>query len=268
MPWRVRGTLVSWANGRRVLLASSAARHRPAAPPCAPTRPARGLSGLWTRQLFVGFHWIQKIVTPHVEFKTRTYHRQNSPGWPEAVQRGWGGYRQHWTPTTRCAKNTTDFLPEHCFGNTEKEVQCKPMEEHDNQFTCRFSATHKQDDSRFSSSPADQYTVSFVFLYIHTLFIATMCRLWHGGRAGFGVGRTASRLEGLFCLSLETTKASALVPRMFVLSTTMDNPYVMKRINNGFYNSNVFAKTHNHWLFGCCPEADARFNLKTCVINN
>ena len=38
--------------GRTVLLAPSPARPRPAAPPCAPTRPARGMSGFWTRQLF------------------------------------------------------------------------------------------------------------------------------------------------------------------------------------------------------------------------
>ena len=43
MPWGVRGTLVSWAN--------CSARPRPAAPPCAPTRPARCMSGFWTRQV-------------------------------------------------------------------------------------------------------------------------------------------------------------------------------------------------------------------------
>ena len=37
--------------GRNVLSASSPARHRPAAPPCAPTRTARGMSGFWIRQV-------------------------------------------------------------------------------------------------------------------------------------------------------------------------------------------------------------------------
>ena len=35
--------------GRTVLSSFSPARRRPAAPPCAPTRIARGMSGLWTR---------------------------------------------------------------------------------------------------------------------------------------------------------------------------------------------------------------------------
>ena len=37
--------------GQTILLAPSPARPRPAAPPCAPTRPSRGMSGFWTRQL-------------------------------------------------------------------------------------------------------------------------------------------------------------------------------------------------------------------------
>ena len=36
---------------RTVLLASNPARPRPATPPCAPTRPARGMSGFWTQQV-------------------------------------------------------------------------------------------------------------------------------------------------------------------------------------------------------------------------
>ena len=34
-----------------VLLANCPARPRPATPPCAPTRPARGMSGFWARQV-------------------------------------------------------------------------------------------------------------------------------------------------------------------------------------------------------------------------
>ena len=37
--------------GRTIPSASRSARPRPAAPPCAPTRPARGMSGFWTRQV-------------------------------------------------------------------------------------------------------------------------------------------------------------------------------------------------------------------------
>ena len=49
MPWGVRGSLVSWANCSVGVL--SCPRPRPAAPPCAPTRPARGMSGFWIRQV-------------------------------------------------------------------------------------------------------------------------------------------------------------------------------------------------------------------------
>ena len=40
-------------RGRTVLLASSLARPRPATPPGAPTRPARGMSGFWIRQVII-----------------------------------------------------------------------------------------------------------------------------------------------------------------------------------------------------------------------
>ena len=51
MPRGVRGTVISWAN-RSVGVPSCPARPRPAALPCAaPTRPARGMSGFWTRQI-------------------------------------------------------------------------------------------------------------------------------------------------------------------------------------------------------------------------
>ena len=40
---------------RTVLLASSPARPHPATPPCAPTRPARGMSGFRTRQVYQEF---------------------------------------------------------------------------------------------------------------------------------------------------------------------------------------------------------------------
>ena len=39
--------------GRTVLLAPNPARPSPAAPPGAPTRPARGMSGFWIRQVDV-----------------------------------------------------------------------------------------------------------------------------------------------------------------------------------------------------------------------
>ena len=51
MLWKVRGTVVSWAN-RSVGAPSCPAPPRPAAPPCAaPTRLARGTSGFWIRQV-------------------------------------------------------------------------------------------------------------------------------------------------------------------------------------------------------------------------
>ena len=40
-----------WFPGRILLLAPNLARLRPAAPPGAPTRPARGISGIWVRQV-------------------------------------------------------------------------------------------------------------------------------------------------------------------------------------------------------------------------
>ena len=50
MPWRVRGTVVSWAN-RFVGVPSCLVPPRPAVPPCAaPSRRARGMSGFWIRQ--------------------------------------------------------------------------------------------------------------------------------------------------------------------------------------------------------------------------
>ena len=51
MPWRVRGTGVSWAD-RSVGVPSCPARPRPAAPPCAaPSRRTRGMSGFWIRRI-------------------------------------------------------------------------------------------------------------------------------------------------------------------------------------------------------------------------
>ena len=44
------GRLSPW---RTVLSASRPAQPRTAAPPCAPTRPARGMSGSWTRQVIL-----------------------------------------------------------------------------------------------------------------------------------------------------------------------------------------------------------------------
>ena len=62
MPRRARGSVVSWAN-RSVGVPSCPAQPRPAALPCAaPTRPARGMSGFWIRQvgfdkpMYIGFN--------------------------------------------------------------------------------------------------------------------------------------------------------------------------------------------------------------------
>ena len=41
-----------FCSRRTVLLAASLARPRPVSSPCAATRPARGMSGFWTRQVF------------------------------------------------------------------------------------------------------------------------------------------------------------------------------------------------------------------------
>ena len=46
-----RGNEEGLSPGRKVLLASSPARPRPATPPCVSTRPARGMSGFWNRQV-------------------------------------------------------------------------------------------------------------------------------------------------------------------------------------------------------------------------
>ena len=56
MPWGNEGRL---SPERIALSASRPARPRPAAPPRAPTRPARGMSGFWIRQvilLYTGGH--------------------------------------------------------------------------------------------------------------------------------------------------------------------------------------------------------------------
>ena len=51
MPWRERGSVVSWAN-RPVDVPSCSALLCPATPPCAaPTRPARGMSRFWIRHI-------------------------------------------------------------------------------------------------------------------------------------------------------------------------------------------------------------------------
>ena len=42
-------------HGRTILLALNLARPRPAAPPGAPTRTTRGMSGFWIRQVYIGF---------------------------------------------------------------------------------------------------------------------------------------------------------------------------------------------------------------------
>ena len=78
VPWKVRGTGVSWAK-RSVGVPCCPAPPRPAAPPrAAPTRPARGMSGFWTRQVVPAnpFH------ASHIREKTsagtnrRRYNRQ------------------------------------------------------------------------------------------------------------------------------------------------------------------------------------------------
>ena len=62
-PWRAKETVVSWAN-RPVGVASCQAALRPAAPPCAaPPRPARGMSGFWTRQVGYKTFTVQCIET-------------------------------------------------------------------------------------------------------------------------------------------------------------------------------------------------------------
>ena len=60
-PWRAMGTVASWAN-RPVGVQSCPAPLRPAAPPCAsPPRPARGMSGLWIRQVANKFQVVSQV---------------------------------------------------------------------------------------------------------------------------------------------------------------------------------------------------------------
>ena len=48
---------------RTSLLAPSPARLRPATPPCAPTRSARGMSGFWIRQVIIDIGTIIGLVS-------------------------------------------------------------------------------------------------------------------------------------------------------------------------------------------------------------
>ena len=53
MPWRVRGTLVSWAISS---VGTQSYPTPPRRPPGAPTRTARGMSGFWIRQVYLTSH--------------------------------------------------------------------------------------------------------------------------------------------------------------------------------------------------------------------
>ena len=71
MPWRVRGTVVSWAT-RSVGVPSCPTPPSPAAPPCAaPTRPACGISWFWIRQ--VGLHKVSFVRASEETFRTVVY---------------------------------------------------------------------------------------------------------------------------------------------------------------------------------------------------
>ena len=104
-----RGSAVSWAD-RSVGVPSCPAQPRPAAPPSAvPTRPARGMSGFWIRQVFANPFscntWNKNEFEEQVsiEPKIRTYHGQHEAGWrPAGARPGearWGGIA-----AARCAQ--------------------------------------------------------------------------------------------------------------------------------------------------------------------
>ena len=71
MPWRVRGTLVSWANCSMGAQSCATPPH-PAAPLCDPPRPARGMYGFWTRQVH-RFTKISLVRASGEAFRTRVF---------------------------------------------------------------------------------------------------------------------------------------------------------------------------------------------------
>ena len=102
-----------------LLCESSPARQLRAAPLCGKTRPARGMSGFWVRQIdtrkfaftkprtVTSNYTIWQVHQP-VESKTRTYHGR--VGWERAAGRR-GGVGKDWTPTEQSSRRYTSFVP-------------------------------------------------------------------------------------------------------------------------------------------------------------
>ena len=86
MPWRVRGSVVSWAN-RFVGVPFCPVPPHPAVPPCAaPTRRARGMSGFWIRQVHI-YIYIYIYIYIHISFLPSGTPRGN-PCPPNDCRRG------------------------------------------------------------------------------------------------------------------------------------------------------------------------------------
>ena len=120
MPWKAQGAVVGlWAN-RPVGVPSYPVPPRPAAPSCAaPPRPARGMSGFWTRQvpdIPAVFQFedqsenrdqllTHQIITCRIQ--TPDIPRAGRDGAGHGGTAGRGGDGQDGTPTGRSAQETT-----------------------------------------------------------------------------------------------------------------------------------------------------------------
>ena len=125
MPWRVRGKVVSWAN---CSVGVQSCPTRPAAPPCDPNRPARGMS----------------------ESKTRTYHGRVGLGRAAGRRGGSGrtGRRQN-SPPRRQASFIPSKASTKCRLNVSPEARtsdilCKPTEEHNERLRTGLLAVYPQ----------------------------------------------------------------------------------------------------------------------------
>ena len=112
--------------GQTILSASCPARPRPAVPMCAPTRPARGMSGFWTRQVF----HTRRLSNPKPGHTTGASGRSARRG--GGAGSGRTGCQQNCSPRkqaslapSKTSKTRFRVSPE----ARTSEILCKPMEE-------------------------------------------------------------------------------------------------------------------------------------------